>query len=1386
MKRRIFCIILSLAMIFTMMPAVSSASSYYNGQYDTGMCGENTTYILDKWNRTLEINGTGEVTIRPWETNNTSWYIRSLKIGAGVTRIDEYTLNRMKNLSKITVDENNAYYCSENYILYGNDKTEIVWVYNYCNELYIPENVSHIYSGALNACEELCYINVSAENPCYSAEGGVLFNKDKTELVRFPSEKNPYNEAANEWGQYVVPDSVRYIGYCAFYRSACQTVVLNSNVKQIGTMAFYNCTKLTSIINSGSVEKICDWAFEGCKNLKSITLGSNLTYIGYGAFYGCKSITEIQLPQSITEINSHMFYECTNLQSIVIPDTVKQIDDYAFGDCENLKSITLGSNLTYIGHGAFMGCKSITEIQLPQSLTEINRYTFWGCTNLQSIEIPKTVGRIRSGAFANCSSLKEIKIPEGIKWINPGCFRGCESLTKIELPSSIKRIKPRAFKDCTSLESINIPESVIEIGNRAFMNCTSLQKISLPENIEYLGNMLFWRSGLKEINLKELEATQLSDEEVWFNIPFGMFAYTPIEKVSLPENTAIIGKMAFMGCENLTSIDIPDSVGEIGSYAFEGCTKLKNIKLPKDLIDIGESSFKNCESITEISIPEYVSYISYYAFEGCSNLENINLDSAANLKRIESNSFRYCSSLSSVALPDTVRYLGYNAFEGCSNLKNVTLNNGLENIDHEAFKACSSLENIVLPDTLKSLGMGVFSYSGLKSINMDIFNKMDTDEIPGGTFSNTQLISLDVPENVRTIGYKSFEGCENLKTVNLNNTEQVNQCAFRWCSNLEYVSISEKVSLIDRYAFDIDNLKAYFEGQIPNISYDSFNQTARLKFKCKYAQKMFNSDLFIYGPAPDYLLEHEFSANGVCTECGASLDSIEQYKDSIVKYPVNKKADQYLLFEKTDDTSKEGVITGALYFNTPVTEISIPDEIDGYKVVGISDKAFCGEASLNKVTLGKYITYIGEEAFFGTGIKSIVIPDSVETVYGSAFNECENLVSMTLPITAYFEEGMWPNNLQTINYTKGTDGIGFDYEIAEVKNTPCYINRYNDMKVTFGEGIERIGEYAFYNLKGVTTYTMPASLQSIGDYAFYRNSSLENVKTSEGLVKIGYGAFAECESLESVNLPASLEEMKRNSFEGDEALVLTVVKSSYAKNAAYKYGIKHKVGAKGTVITPAPSTENPEIGDITTGFAACKAGAEVTIPVKFEANPGVASLKLNIEFDRDALELTDVTNGNVFDAESFVIDKNNIAATSALLWSNGTAKSNVTATGTLATLKFRVKKDAPLGNKEITVTYSDATDCDNRTVTFDVESGYIAVNSFIYGDIDGDDLVNIDDVTYFERYYAQWTGYRNLTEAQRGACDVNNDGEINLTDITILARNVAKWDGYGTLPYQGN
>ena len=109
----------------------------------------------------------------------------------------------------------------------------------------IPEGVTSIDSYAFDDCSSLTSINVSENNKNYCSVDGVLFNKDKTELIQYPIKK--------EGTSYKIPNSVTSIG---------------------------------------------DSAFRRCKNLTSITIPEGITSIGYDAFYMCSSLTSINVSEN--------------------------------------------------------------------------------------------------------------------------------------------------------------------------------------------------------------------------------------------------------------------------------------------------------------------------------------------------------------------------------------------------------------------------------------------------------------------------------------------------------------------------------------------------------------------------------------------------------------------------------------------------------------------------------------------------------------------------------------------------------------------------------------------------------------------------------------------------------------------------------------------------------------------------------------------------------------------------------------------------------------------------------------------------------------------------------------------------------------------------------
>ncbi len=129
----------------------------------------------------------------------------------------------------------------------------------------IPDLVASIGDHAFYNCSSLTNITVSENNKYFSSLNGVLFNKDKTELITYPN--------GNERTEYTIPDSVTSIIEGAFaYCSNLIIVKIPDSVTDITDKTFYVCSSLTSVIIPDSVTHIGYNAFKYCKNLTSIII----------------------------------------------------------------------------------------------------------------------------------------------------------------------------------------------------------------------------------------------------------------------------------------------------------------------------------------------------------------------------------------------------------------------------------------------------------------------------------------------------------------------------------------------------------------------------------------------------------------------------------------------------------------------------------------------------------------------------------------------------------------------------------------------------------------------------------------------------------------------------------------------------------------------------------------------------------------------------------------------------------------------------------------------------------------------------------------------------------------------------------------------------------
>ena len=328
----------------------------------------------------------------------------------------------------------------------------------------IPDSVTNIGNKAFYNCKSLTSIEVSDNNGNYSSVDGILFNKDKSELITYPAGK-----ADSEYA-------------------------IQNSVASIGDSAFENCTCLTSVTIPDSVTSIGDGAFAFCTSLASVTIPDSVTSIGSSAFYNTAYYNdESNWNNGLLYLSNCLIEAMQNFANdYTIKDGTRIIAGGSFFGCTSLTSVTIPNSVTNIGNNAFQFCTSLTSVTIPNSVTSIGESAFYNCTSLTNIAIPNSVTIIDDSAFENCTSLtsviigNSVTIPNSVTSIGYSAFYKCISLTSVTIGNSVARIDDSAFSNCTSLTSVTIGKSVTRIAYGAFYNCTSLK------DVYYTGSQSDW------------------------------------------------------------------------------------------------------------------------------------------------------------------------------------------------------------------------------------------------------------------------------------------------------------------------------------------------------------------------------------------------------------------------------------------------------------------------------------------------------------------------------------------------------------------------------------------------------------------------------------------------------------------------------------------------------------------------------------------------------------------------------------------------------------------------------------------------------------------------------------------------------------------------------
>lgn len=319
--KKVFSVILCLIMIFSVLPPNSIV--VFAAEGDTEIEVDPPTEEKDI------VSGDFEFKIRTDGTAQVTNYTGSAEIIEVPSSAEGYTVTAVKKLGL------GADFKAKTIVL---PKT-VVSVLDY------EENPESTASAFYNY-KTLENFVVSEENPAFCSVDGVLFSKDMTHLVCYPS--------GNPRQSYVIPDGV--------------TVIVED--------AFWFSEKLTELILPEGLIEIEADGIRGCSGLTQIKLPQSLRILQTNAFMACSKLKSIEIPEGVTEIPFGAFWSCYELSKVKLPSTITLIDSYAFAACYPLTEINFPEGLLKMGGLCFALCSKLTTVTLPKSLQSVKASVF--------------------------------------------------------------------------------------------------------------------------------------------------------------------------------------------------------------------------------------------------------------------------------------------------------------------------------------------------------------------------------------------------------------------------------------------------------------------------------------------------------------------------------------------------------------------------------------------------------------------------------------------------------------------------------------------------------------------------------------------------------------------------------------------------------------------------------------------------------------------------------------------------------------------------------------------------------------------------------------------------------------------------------------------------
>ena len=725
----------------------------------------------------------------------------------------------------------------------------------------IPSTVEFIGEMPLSHTAPLKRIDVSEDNPYIVSEDGILYNKDKTILLRYPN--------SSEITDYYVPDTVEHIYWFSLcWNNTLESIHLNGKETMIDPYSFREMKSLKSVEIPASVKLLprmvfmdsdgikhiyisketvfSEETFSGCSAELHIEQGNPYGFTYDGAFYRMNEETKqielcsypkgrdadcVEVWEECQRIRESAFDGSGNIEKVIVPDNCF-VDPAAFFR-SNIASLEISENNTSVlyENGAILspdgkelwtylgGCKNETYT-VPDTVKTIQQFAFVGNPYIKRIFMNDNVTDVLAYAFKDCTGLEYIDLSDNIAWnmdiedtYHPyptmnyysGIFEGCIRLKEITIPAKTIHIPCDMFVECKSLNKVVIPEGVQTIGDCAFRTDAAISEFVVfskdlrpAERTTYTYATDWTRSISDAPGSKSVQCD--------YNILYSVFD----EQVKLCDGD-ITYVYSYKDSEiaNYLLDENRIEIGEVYTMVFRDIEKS-----PKDEPDhgkCGDDLYWNVSSdgktLTITGTGEMYNYVlnntveAPWMYRFGDSIENLVISEGA--ASVGEFAFFAMPKLKNVELPSSLSIVGSSAFELCNTLEEIVFPGNVELFDNYSFAFCKKLLKVEFLGSVKELRMSFIGCTSLKDV---VFH----DEV-------VYLNDLN------------FCGCNQLSELDLSTVKELGDLNFK-LSGVKKIVLRDVEQIYFRSAFYNITADVYYGCKLNNSSFVGRNYEGNLNW----------------------------------------------------------------------------------------------------------------------------------------------------------------------------------------------------------------------------------------------------------------------------------------------------------------------------------------------------------------------------------------------------------------------------------------------------------------------------------------------------------------------------------------------------------------------------